>query len=109
VQAVRTQLPSETLGAFPERLQTAWGSFFKALALKKDEDLLIRGGTTPVGLAAAAIAKKFGVRVISATRNPERENLLRLSSADQVIVDSGTTRQRFAKRFRAACTRCRSS
>jgi NADPH:quinone reductase-like Zn-dependent oxidoreductase len=60
------------------------------LALKKDETLLIRGGTTSVGLAAAAIAKKFGAHVASTTRNPEREGLLRKSGVEQVFIDSGT-------------------
>lgn len=89
VQAIHSQLPWETLGAIPEMLQTAWGSIFKSLALKKDERLLVRGGTTSVGLAAAAIAKKFGARVASTTRNPEREALLRKSGADQVFIDAG--------------------
>jgi NADPH:quinone reductase-like Zn-dependent oxidoreductase len=90
VQVVHSQLPWETLGAIPEMLQTAWGSIFKSLALKKEERLLVRGGTTSVGLAAAAIAKKFGAHVASTTRNPEREALLRKSGADQVFIDSGS-------------------
>ena len=71
-------------------LQTAWGSLFKSLRLEKREHLLIRGGTTSVGLAAAAIAKNQGVSVASTTRNPERAALLRESGADQVFIDTGS-------------------
>jgi len=90
LQVIHCELPWETVGAVPEVLQTAWGSVFKALALKKAEHLLVRGGTTSVGLAAAAIAKKFGAHVTSTTRNPEREALLRKSGADQIFIDSGS-------------------
>ena len=53
-------------------------------------EVLIRGGTTSVGLAAAAIAKNHGTFVAATTRKPDREKLLRANGVDQVFIDTGT-------------------
>jgi NADPH:quinone reductase-like Zn-dependent oxidoreductase len=90
VQTLKTTLGWEVLGAVPEMLQTAWGSLYKALRLEPGERLLVRGGTTSVGLAAAAIAKSRGAFVAATTRRPDREKLLRGNGVDQVFIDTGS-------------------
>src|SRR5215470_12060314 len=90
VQTVKTGLSWNILGAIPGLLQTSWGSLFKSLRLEKGERLLIRAGTTSVGMAAAAIAKNHGAFVAATTRRPDREKLLRASGVDQVFIDAGS-------------------
>jgi NADPH:quinone reductase-like Zn-dependent oxidoreductase len=99
VQTLKTSLPWETLGAVPEMLQTAWGSLFKSLRLDADERLLIRGGTTSVGQAAAAIAGQCGAKVAATTRQPERGALLRASGVEQVFIDNGVIAEQVREVF----------
>ncbi len=85
-----TGLPWEVVGALPEMFQTAYGSLTTGLDLKAGQTLLIRGGTSTVGLSAATIAKDLGATVLSTTRSPERAGGLRAAGVDHPFVDSGT-------------------
>lgn len=86
---VTTELDWATLGALPEMLQTAHGSLYTGLAIEPGQTLLVRGGTSSVGVAAAVLAKERGLIVLSTTRNPDRVELLRTLGVDHPIVDDG--------------------
>ncbi|KAJ5578042.1 zinc-binding oxidoreductase [Penicillium hispanicum] len=91
-------VPWDLLGALPELMQTAWGALFKSLQLVPSDRLLIRGGTTGIGLAAAALARARGVSVTATTRNPARIEALRELDIEDVIVDAGSILSEVKKR-----------
>lgn len=90
VFAVETNLSWEELGAIPETFFTAYGSLFDSLQLKPDDILLIRGGTSTVGLAAIQLAKAIGAKVLATTRNENKTELLKSHGADHVLLEDGT-------------------
>ena len=47
----------DLLGALPELMQTAWGSLTTGLHLEEGDNLLVRGGTASLELAAIGLAK----------------------------------------------------
>lgn len=82
-----------TLGAVPEMLQTAHGSLTVGLDLDAGDSILIRGGTSSIGMATAVLAKQRGASVISTTRNPDKRAALEAIGVDHVIVDDGAIAQ----------------
>lgn len=84
-----SDLPWETLGAIPEMFQTVSGSLNLALEIQQGETLLIRGGTSSIGMLACQLAKTQGLSVVSTTRNPAKRQALLDNGADQVLMDNG--------------------
>jgi NADPH2:quinone reductase len=94
---VSTGLPWERLAAFPEMLQTTHGSLYAGLEIDQADSLLIRGGTSSIGMAALAIAKNAGLRVGTTTRNPAKLNELKKAGADEVLIDNGELHKQVEK------------
>jgi len=89
VRRVKTSLDWDVLGALPEMLQTAFGALTMALKAQAGERILLRGGTTSVGLCAAILAKDMGLEVIATTRIEARRQSLLDNGADEVIIETG--------------------
>lgn len=79
-----------TLGAIPEMLQTAHGSLTIGLDAQAGQTLLIRGGTSSIGMATAVLAKGRGVTVLATTRNRNKTEAMTAAGVDHVIIDDGS-------------------
>lgn len=86
---INSEMSWSKLGAIPEMFLTISGSLKKSLQVKEGEILLIRGGSSSIGLGACQLAKYLGLTVISTTRKKEKEEFLKESGADHVIIDNG--------------------
>jgi NADPH2:quinone reductase len=94
-----SDLPWEVLGAVPEMLQTAYGSLTVGLDVKAGQTLLVRGGTSSVGMAAAVLAKRSGLTVLSTTRSLAKADRLRAIGVDHVLVEDGRVADQVRRLF----------
>jgi NADPH:quinone reductase len=78
-----------TLGAIPVMLLTANGSLDVGLDASAGQTLLVRGGTSSIGMLTAVLAKRLGMTVLSTTRNPGKAKSLEDIGVDQVVIDTG--------------------
>jgi NADPH:quinone reductase-like Zn-dependent oxidoreductase len=87
---VTTTLPWDVLAALPETYLTAQGAL-EALGVGPGGGgrLLIRGGTSSVGMAAASLAAGYGVTTAATTRQPGKAGALTGAGADHALVDAG--------------------
>lgn len=87
---VATKLEPTVLAAMPETWVTASDSLDTLGPLEAGMTLMIRGGTSALGMAAAQLAKARGLRVIATTRSESRLEVLKVNGADDAMVDTGT-------------------
>ena len=85
---ITTTLPWDVLAALPETYLTAQGAL-DTLGAVSGQRLLIRGGTSSVGMAAASIASGHGVEVAATTRRPDKIDALTAVGVDHALLDTG--------------------
>ncbi len=105
VFAVRSDLDWQELAAIPETFYTAYGSLVMSLQLSEIDTLLIRGGSSTVGIAAIQLAKAIGAKVIATTRSERKGDLLKKYGADDVLLEGEDFRRRFLERYPAGVTK----
>jgi NADPH:quinone reductase-like Zn-dependent oxidoreductase len=87
---ITTTLSWDVLAALPETYLTAQGSLDALGVVPGGQGrLLIRGGTSSVGMAAASIAAGYGVETAATTRRPGKVGALTGAGVDHVLVDAG--------------------
>ena len=88
IYPVTTDLPWTILAALPETYYTAYGSM-KNLRITEGSRILVRGGTSGVGIAFARLVKSGfrDVQVTGTTRNLRKAQVLLEEGFDQVVED----------------------
>lgn len=89
VYPFNSTLPWHILGAVPEMFQTVYGSLHLALGIQPGENLLIRGGTSSVGLLAIQLARRAGLHVTATSRKTDKKQFLIEQGANEVLIDNG--------------------
>src|SRR6266516_36639 len=81
-----TSVPATQVIPFRSELD---GSLTVGVDAQPGQTLLIRGGTSSVGMATAILAKDRGLTVLSTTRQPDRVAALQAIGVDHVVLDDG--------------------
>jgi len=82
-------MPFDDAAAFIMTYGTSYHALKDRADLKPGQTLLIRGGTSALGLAATTLAKDMGATVLATTRNPQRTQDLAAHGVDHPLVDDG--------------------
>ena len=83
------QVGSDLDWSVPEMLQTASGSLDVGLDARPGQSILIRGGTSSVGMATAVLATQRAMTVFATTRSPAKADALTALGVDHVLIDDG--------------------
>jgi NADPH2:quinone reductase len=104
----RSELDWATLGAVPEMVQTAHGSLTVGLDAQPGQTLLIRGGTSSVGMATAILPRTAASPSFPPHANPTARRRCRRSASTTSSSTTATSQRRRERSSRTA-SRPRSS
>lgn len=101
IYPVETDLPWDILAAIPETYYTAYGSL-KNLRITEGDRVLVRGGTSGVGIAFLRLVKsRFpDMHVAGSSRSAQKTEMMLDAGYDEVILESDgklETEERFDK------------
>ena len=71
--------------SIPETYFTVWNNVFRIGKLKKNENILIHGGSSGIGTTAIQLSKKFGANVITTTSSNIKSEKCYQIGADLVV------------------------
>lgn len=94
-----SKLSWDMLGAIPEMFQTVYGSLHLALRIQNGESILIRGGTSSIGLLAIQLARQAGLTVTATSRSEEKKQLLLDKGAQAVLIDDSSLKAQVDKHY----------
>lgn len=92
IYPVHTNLPWRNLAAIPETYYTAYQSML-ALDIRPGDDVLVRAGSSGVGVAFARLVKARhpDVRLTASTRHWGKERQLQAVGFDRIVLDAAGT------------------
>ncbi|MBA5687379.1 zinc-binding dehydrogenase [Rugamonas apoptosis] len=89
VISIDSNLDWAALAVLPESYAVAWTCLHGNLALRPGQRLLVRGGTSSLGLAAIDLALQLGAQVYATTRQTAHKAGLLEAGVEQAIVAEG--------------------
>ena len=95
---VDTALPWEVFGSVPQSFLTAYGVLFEAMETAEGQTVLVRGGSSALGMAAVSMLRELECCVYATTRKTEKVAPMTSGGVDHVLVDDGSG---IAERLRA--------
>lgn len=98
----KSEMSWTSLAKIPGAFATAFDALFNVCGAQGGQTLLVRGGTSGVGLAAATLAKAAGMTVISTTRNISKIQGLEDHGVDEALLDDGELARKIGGRVNVA-------